>query len=151
MLVLGWGHSDSVIPIHGSILFQIPFPFKMLHNIEQSSLGYTVGPSFLCPFLSFYDYNIPQWERPLVQKTRSMKEGSVFSVKWDLDMEISFRSQRKLSFLILLPRLLGLQVHDIKWWPQYHDGGVGATTGGGVRAGRSQRAVTPSLECKAAR
>jgi len=38
----------------------IPFPFKMLHNIEQSSLGYTVGPSFLCPFLSFYDYNISQ-------------------------------------------------------------------------------------------
>ena len=27
-----------------SILFQILFPFRLLHNIEQSSLRYTVGP-----------------------------------------------------------------------------------------------------------
>ena len=30
-----------------SILFQILLPFKLLHNIEQSSLCYTVGPCWL--------------------------------------------------------------------------------------------------------
>ena len=30
-----------------SILFQILFPFKLLHNIEQSSLCYTVSPCWL--------------------------------------------------------------------------------------------------------
>ena len=33
--------------MHISILFQIIFPFKLLQNIEQSSLRYTVG---LCWF-----------------------------------------------------------------------------------------------------
>ena len=30
-----------------SILFQILFPFRLLQNIEQSSLCYTVGPYWL--------------------------------------------------------------------------------------------------------
>ena len=30
--------------IHVSILFQVLFPFRMLQDIEQSSLWYTVGP-----------------------------------------------------------------------------------------------------------
>ena len=33
--------------IHVSILFQILFPFRLLHNIEQSSLCCTVGPCWL--------------------------------------------------------------------------------------------------------
>ena len=33
--------------IHVSILFQILFPFRLLQNIEQSSLCYTVGPCWL--------------------------------------------------------------------------------------------------------
>ena len=44
MLVLGVQHSDSVIHIHVSILFQILFPFRLLQNIEQRSLCYTGGP-----------------------------------------------------------------------------------------------------------
>ena len=39
--------SDSVINIHVSILFQIPFPFRLLQNIEQCSLCYTVDPCWL--------------------------------------------------------------------------------------------------------
>ena len=44
VLVSGVQQSDSVIHIHVSILFQILFPFRLLHNTEQSSLCYTVGP-----------------------------------------------------------------------------------------------------------
>ena len=29
-------------------LFQILFPYRLLHNIEYSSLGYTVGACWLC-------------------------------------------------------------------------------------------------------
>ena len=34
VLVSGVQQSDSVIHIHVSILFQILFPFRLLHNIE---------------------------------------------------------------------------------------------------------------------
>ena len=44
MLVLGVQQSDSVIHIHVSILFSIFIPIRLLHNIEQSSLCYLVGP-----------------------------------------------------------------------------------------------------------
>ena len=47
VLVSGVQQSDSVLHIHVSILFQIPFPFRLLQNIEQSSLCYTVGPCWL--------------------------------------------------------------------------------------------------------
>ena len=47
VLVSGVQHSDSVIHINVSILFQILFPFRLLQNIEQSSLCYTVGPCWL--------------------------------------------------------------------------------------------------------
>ena len=47
VLVSGVQQSDLVIHIHVSILFQILFPFKLLQNIEQSSLCYTVGPCWL--------------------------------------------------------------------------------------------------------
>ena len=39
--------SDLVIRIDVSILFQILFPIRLLHNTEQSSLCYTVGPCWL--------------------------------------------------------------------------------------------------------
>ena len=47
--------SDSVIHIHESILLQITFPFRLLHNIEQSSLCNTTG---LCCFSTFWSL---QW------------------------------------------------------------------------------------------
>ena len=47
LLVSGVQQSDSIIHVHVSILFQILFPFRLLHNIEQSSLCYTVGPCWL--------------------------------------------------------------------------------------------------------
>ena len=40
MLVSDVQQSDSVIHIHVSTLFQILFPFRLLQNIEQSSLFY---------------------------------------------------------------------------------------------------------------
>jgi len=42
--VSGVQQSDSVTHIHVSVLLQILFPFRSLHNTEQSSLCYTVGP-----------------------------------------------------------------------------------------------------------
>ena len=33
-----------------TLLFQIPFPFRLLQNIEQSSLCYIVGPCWLSVF-----------------------------------------------------------------------------------------------------
>ena len=39
----GVQQSDSVTHTHAFILFQILFPFRLLHNIEQSSQCYTVG------------------------------------------------------------------------------------------------------------
>ena len=39
--------SDSVAHTLVSILFQNLFPFRLLHNIEQSSLCYTVRPCYL--------------------------------------------------------------------------------------------------------
>ena len=47
VLVSGVQQSDSFIHIYVSILFQILFPFRLLQNIEQSSLCYTVGPCWL--------------------------------------------------------------------------------------------------------
>ena len=47
VLVLGAQQSDSGIHIHISILLQIIFPYRLLQNIEQSSLYYTVGPCWL--------------------------------------------------------------------------------------------------------
>ena len=38
VLVSGVQQSDSVIHIHVSILVQVLFPFRLLQNIEQSSL-----------------------------------------------------------------------------------------------------------------
>ena len=55
VLVLGVQQSDSFIHIHVSILFQILFPFKLLQNIKQSSLCYSVGPCWLSIlFFIFY-------------------------------------------------------------------------------------------------
>ena len=51
VLVLGVQQSDSVIHIHVSILFQIIFPFRLLQNIEQHSLCYTVGPYIMVTFI----------------------------------------------------------------------------------------------------
>ena len=47
MLVSGVQQGDLVIHLHVSILFQILFPFRLLKNIEQSSLCYEVGPCWL--------------------------------------------------------------------------------------------------------
>ena len=47
VLVSGVQQSDSVLYIHVFILFQIIFPVRLLQNIEQSSLCYTVGCSCL--------------------------------------------------------------------------------------------------------
>ena len=46
MLILGKWQSDSVIHTYISF-FQILFPYRLLQNIEHSSLCYTVGPCWL--------------------------------------------------------------------------------------------------------
>ena len=51
VIASGRQQRDSAMYTHISILPQIPsnfLPFRFPHNIEQSSLCYTVGPSWLC-------------------------------------------------------------------------------------------------------
>ena len=38
---------DSAIRVHASILPQTPLPSRLPHNVEQSSMYYSVGPSWL--------------------------------------------------------------------------------------------------------
>ena len=45
-MVSGDQRRDSVIHIQVSNLPQTPLPSRLTHNIEQSSLCYTVGPSW---------------------------------------------------------------------------------------------------------
>ena len=47
VIVSGGKLSNSTIHIHVSILPQTPLPSRLPHNIEQSSLCYTVGPCAL--------------------------------------------------------------------------------------------------------
>ena len=47
VFVSGGQQRDSAIHIHVSILSQTPLPSRLPHNIEQSSLCSTVGPSWL--------------------------------------------------------------------------------------------------------
>ena len=47
VLVSGIQQIDSVVQIHIFILFHILFPFRLLQNIEQSSMCYTVAPGWL--------------------------------------------------------------------------------------------------------
>ena len=68
VLVSGVQQSDSAIHIQESILFQLLFPFRLLHNIDQSSLYYTVGPCQLSIL------NIGKAIKPM--------EASQFLIKW---------------------------------------------------------------------
>ena len=47
-------HSKTNSVIHVSILFSNSFPFRLLYNIEQSSLCYTIGPCWLSILFSFF-------------------------------------------------------------------------------------------------
>ena len=60
--------SDSVVHIHVSILSQILSPFRLLLNIEQSSLCYTVCPWWLC-ILNTAICTIPNSKVPLLHPT----------------------------------------------------------------------------------
>ena len=44
VLISGTQQNNLIIHVFGSILFQILFPVRLLQNIEQSSLCYTIGP-----------------------------------------------------------------------------------------------------------
>ena len=46
-IVSGVQQRDSVMHIRLSILFQVLFPFRLLHYVEQSFLCYTAGPCWL--------------------------------------------------------------------------------------------------------
>ena len=47
MLVLGVQQSDSIVHIYIFIIFQMPFPYRLLQNTEWSSQCYTVDPCWL--------------------------------------------------------------------------------------------------------
>ena len=50
VIVSGRQQEESVIHMHVPILSQTPLPFRLPHNIEQSSMCYTVGPCWLYIF-----------------------------------------------------------------------------------------------------
>ena len=50
VIVSGGQQKDSAIQIHVTILLQTLLPTSLPHNIEQSSMCYTVGPSGLSHF-----------------------------------------------------------------------------------------------------
>ena len=56
VLVSGEQQNDLVIHIHIALLFQILFPFRLLQDIEQSSLCYTVGLCWLSVFYFIFLY-----------------------------------------------------------------------------------------------
>ena len=47
VMVSGGQQRDSAVPIHVPILLQTPLPSRLPHDIEQSSLYYTVGTCWL--------------------------------------------------------------------------------------------------------
>ena len=47
VLLSGGQQNDSIIHVHVSTVFEILFPFRLLQNIEQSSLCCTVGSCWL--------------------------------------------------------------------------------------------------------
>ena len=47
VIVPGGQQRDSAIHTHVSVLFQTPLPSRLPHNIEQSSMCYTIDPSSL--------------------------------------------------------------------------------------------------------
>ena len=55
-VVSGGQQSESVIHTRVSSLFQILFPFRLLHSIEQSSLCYKVGFLFFKLILWKYSF-----------------------------------------------------------------------------------------------
>ena len=97
MLVSGVQQNDSVIHIHVSILFQILFPFGLLHNFEQSSLCYTVGPCWLsilntavctCQFQT-PRLSLPPHPSPLVTISSFSKSGSLFLHQYSIIYELN--------------------------------------------------------------
>ena len=57
VLISNIQQSDSVIHVHASVLFQILFPVRLLQNIEQSSLCYTIGPCWLSILNIYFKYS----------------------------------------------------------------------------------------------
>ena len=83
MLLSGIQQSDSVIYIHVFILFQTPFSFRLLQNIEQSSLCCTVGSrsfSILNIEIQFHSLclSLPHHPFPLVTVSFFSKSVSLF-------------------------------------------------------------------------
>ena len=58
VILSGGQQRDSVIHVHVFILPQTPLPSRLPHNIEQSSMRYTVGPSWLF-ILNVAEYTCP--------------------------------------------------------------------------------------------
>ena len=74
VIVSGGQQRDSAIHIHVSILSQTPLPSRLPHNIEQSSLCYTVGPCWL-PIL-----NVGVGTRPSHKVSLSLGQVQTFGV-----------------------------------------------------------------------
>ena len=67
MIVSGEQQRDTAVHTLVSILLQTPLPFRLPHNIEQSSLCYSVGPCWLSILNTVYvhvDFKLPNYPFP---------------------------------------------------------------------------------------
>ena len=107
-LVSGVQHSDSVIPIHVSILFQILFLCRLLDNVEQSSLCCTVGPCWLSIL------NIAVYSITLLKQKYLLVIGYCFQLLFCFCAHLHSKSSWK-NCLYLMVQLGCLVVSDCLW------------------------------------
>ena len=111
LLVSGIQQSDSMTYIHVSILFQILFPFRLFHNIDQSSLCYIEG-SCLVQSLSRVWLFVTPW---IAECQASLP----FTTSWNLLKLMSIESVMPSYHLILSspsPPDFNLSQHQGQEW-----------------------------------
>ena len=118
MIASGEQQRDSTIHIHVSILPQPPFPSRLPHNIEQSSVCYTVVPYWLsilniamCTCLSHLLFSHSSVSNSVTPWTAACQASLSFTNSWSLlklmSIELVIPSNRLIlcCSLLLLPSI----------------------------------------------
>ena len=79
VIVSGERWRDSATHIHASIVPQTPLPSRLPHNIEQSSMCYTVGPCWLS-ILNMAMWTCPSFPGDSEGKESASHEGNLGSI-----------------------------------------------------------------------
>ena len=130
MVALDEQQSSSTIHIHASILLQTPFSSRLPHNIERSSLCYTVGPCWLS--ILNRAVCVPQLLYP-------------FDCRWSLGLLCCWQEvpTRELSHHLGLAQTSGEMEAPLGGG----DGGEGGVTGWGCRGSHAGRWWSRSTSC----